>query len=453
MSRRRVTLVALLAAAGVLGWAAPASAHADLIRSSPAAGAVLAAPPAEVLLDFSEGIDLTLGSVSVVGPSGQAASGRARVRGPHHAELAVPLRPGLAKGTYTLSYRVLSDDGHPVTGGLSFSIGAPSVRPAGAPARAASGWWLREVLVDVRAVGYAGLVLLIGPALVLAGLWPRRLPAAPVRRLVWVGWCTVGVTTVVEVVLQAPYAAGTGLRAVTASQVVAVLGTRFGAAHEVRLAILLAGAPLLVRLLRPDAPDRGTRAAAATLTVGLLITWPWSGHGGTSPMPAFTLLSDSVHLAAMAIWLGGLLVLSRHLLPVVSAGELGLLLPEWSRWATLAVLALVCSGVVQAVLEVGGWRRLTGTAYGQLVLTKVSLLGVMVGLAIFARGWIRRRRHLGVEPDDRFPRSLRALRRGLLVEAAVGAAVLVVAAVLVQTPPGRSVPTGGRSSLPADRAR
>ncbi len=457
MNGRRLAAAGLLAAVGILAAATPAQAHAGLVSVSPAIGSVVAESPGEVVLRFSERVDLSLGAVSVVGPTGRIVSGRPTRLGPGGKDVAVKLRPSLPHGTYTLSYRVLSADGHPAAGGFSFSVGAPSATATAAAGTSRPQGAVRALLVAARTTGYVGLVVLIGPLLVLLGLWPRRLPVDPLRRLIWLGWGLIAGAAIVEVLLQAPYASGTGLAGLTPGHVGEVLGTRYGVAHAIRLGLLVAAAPLLAVLLRTRGPARAYRGAAVVLGTGLLLTWPWSGHGGTSTMPIVTMVSDCVHLAAMTVWLGGLFVLARYLLPAATSLELRLLLPEWSRWATTALVALVASGTVQALLEVGGGSGLLGTTYGRLVLAKIALLALMLRFAVAARGQVRRRYLLTVAhaatpevlagadgpPPDADADALATVRRGLLTEAAIGAVVLVVAAVLVQTAPGRTVTGGG----------
>jgi putative copper export protein len=82
-------------------------------------------------------------------------------------------------------------------------------------------------------------------------------------------------------------------------------------------------------------------------------------------------------------------------------------------------MALVVSGTIQAVIEVGSWEALTSTVYGQGVLIKVAVLLAMLVIALAVR--------LG---RGRF-------ERGIKAELALGIAVLAVAAVVAGTTPGR----------------
>lgn len=147
-SLRPVALCLLTALALVLG-SAPAWAHAELQSSDPADGASVATAPSAVTLTFSEEVAPNLATVSVTGAGGtRYEAGPATGSGP---TLRVPLRPLGPAGGYTITYRVTSDDGHPIAGVVPFTLttpgpGAGAAAPAGpssqaqpAPTAAATG--------------------------------------------------------------------------------------------------------------------------------------------------------------------------------------------------------------------------------------------------------------------------------------------------------------------------
>lgn len=283
-----------------------------------------------------------------------------------------------------------------------------------------------------RFLGYAGLVLLVGPALVLAALWPRRLSRRGPTRLAWVGLSLVAVATLADLWLQVPYTAGGGLFEVTGEGFGSVLGSAFGAAHLVRLGLLAASA----FLLRPLLARPAGRADAIILTVlggAALLTWPLAGHPAASPAPAVSVVVDAVHLGSMAVWLGGLLMLAVFLLRQADERELGAILPIWSRWAALAVSALLLAGTVQALIEVATPDALFNTTYGRLLLAKIGLFAIVIAVAAYSRQLVRRRT-AAQRPTP--------VRRAVLVELAVTVVVLGLSATLVQTTPARTAVAG-----------
>lgn len=423
----------LLAGCAALLWPAlPASAHAALVHTDPGAGAVLAAAPAEVRLRFTEAVSPVAAQTAVLTPTG----GRADVAPPVSAGQSVVLRldTGLTDGTYRVTYRVVSDDGHPVAGGFSFSVGAPSAVGGGysTPGRQAVDPAVAVALPVVRYLGLVGLVLLAGPAVFLAALWPRRLSSRAPVRLALVGAGVLAVDTLVELYLQAPYRTGGSAFSASAGELAEVLSGRVGLALAARVCLVLVAVlvalPALNRLGRPDAGP-GPRWALAVLGGLAVLTWPLSGHAGSSRVPQLTVLTDAVHVAAMATWLGGLVVLVALVLRRADHDELTSLLPLWSRWATGAVVALGVAGLTQAVVLVGSWNALLHTRYGALLLAKAALFGVILLAAAGARRAAR-------GPD---PGAVRTrLRRVVGVELAGAAVVLGLTAALVQTVPARA---------------
>jgi copper transport protein len=295
-----------------------------------------------------------------------------------------------------------------------------------------------RVLVPVAEyLGYAGLVLLVGPALMLLVLWPRRLSRRGPSLLAWLGIGMAGLSTVLGLVLQAPYTTGSSLAGITGSDLGDVIGSSFGAAMLVRLAALGATALMLRPVLRGGGGVAG-RVLLAVLGVVGLATWSIAGHPVASPVPLASVLADFAHLASMAVWLGGLVVLLGFLLRQASEPELQAILPAWSRLAASAVVVLLLAGSGQALIEIGTPAALVDTAYGRLVLGKVGLFGAVLAVAAYSQKLVRRRIAAG-RPG--------MLRRAVGVELAITAAVLAVTTVLVQTTPGRNAEADADSQV------
>jgi methionine-rich copper-binding protein CopC len=118
------TSIAFLAAA-LLGASALAQAHTHLKEAQPAEGSVLNAPPANIVLKFSEAARVTAltlqkdgGAEEKLAPLPTAAS----------AQVSVPAGK-LAPGKYVVSYRVVSDDNHIMSGKIQFTVD-PSAAPS-----------------------------------------------------------------------------------------------------------------------------------------------------------------------------------------------------------------------------------------------------------------------------------------------------------------------------------
>ncbi|XVS64528.1 copper resistance CopC family protein [Actinosynnema sp. CA-299493] len=136
--RRVVSLLltGLVAGAVALGTAAPAFAHNVLVSSDPKDGSQLAAGPATITLTFDQPVQAgeKFNTVTVTGPEGTRweADGEPTVK---DTSVVFPVRPLGPAAEYTVGYRILSADGHPVTGSLKFTL---TTAGDGTPAPAAS---------------------------------------------------------------------------------------------------------------------------------------------------------------------------------------------------------------------------------------------------------------------------------------------------------------------------
>lgn len=171
-SRRLLRWVALALAVALLGLvpAPPASAHDELLSSDPAESSVVEALPSRAVLVLS-GEVRKVNAVTVTGPDGDVANGRATFRG---SEVRQNLWAG-PDGDYVLAYDVVSADGHQVTGEVHFEVGPVSGPTGDAPATVAAsgGAWS-----GARGVAVLAVVLLVaGGGLVV--LRRRRLGSGP----------------------------------------------------------------------------------------------------------------------------------------------------------------------------------------------------------------------------------------------------------------------------------
>lgn len=119
VTTRAVALAVAVGLALFLG-AGPASAHAQLEGSDPPDGASLAAGPSRVSIHFSDSMQQGFNSLTVIGPDHLAYQEGDVTAAADSVSVAVkPLGPA---GRYEIGYRVVSDDGHPVSGSVSFTL-------------------------------------------------------------------------------------------------------------------------------------------------------------------------------------------------------------------------------------------------------------------------------------------------------------------------------------------
>jgi len=447
MRRRLATLVLLLS--GLLGVgvlaAGGASAHATVAGSSPVDGSRLTTAPRSVEIDFDQGVGIgpNVGYLRVLDQSGKRVDVGSTVHpGGDASKISVNLEAGLGNGTYTASFRVVSADSHPVAGAIRFVVGNGALSAAIAAPSAVDG--ATGLVYDVvRGLAYAGFLLLAGGWLMFT-VWPAGRDDRRARGLVRAGWLVSVLAAVAEVLVQGPYAAGSGLSRMFASgQIDATLHTDFGVAHSARLLILGVVGFVLSMLLRRIEPIRGRlEQFGGLLVAGVAVTFAASGHAASEKPTWLVEASYTAHILAMGVWFGGLVVLAVAVLPRAEAAELGAVLPAFSRVAYVCVATLAVTGVYQAFLGVNSWRALLVTDYGWLVLIKVGLFIVLLALGNFARvtvqrGFARRIKVAYAMTDDLVETPPpHPLRRTVLVELVIAACVLGATSVLSFKPPG-----------------
>ncbi|AYC40171.1 copper resistance CopC/CopD family protein [Streptomyces griseorubiginosus] len=368
-----------------------ASAHAALRATDPEDGTVLKSAPRSITLTFTESVGLLDDSFRVLTPKGERLKTGEAAHGAGGSDTAsVTLPAKLAQGTYTVAWRVVSADSHPVSGAFTFSVGKPSpatvVVDTGPTENPAT-----ESLFNMgRYLAYLAAALLIGTAVFLAACRPPE--PARLGRLLWAGWGTLLGSTLFLLVLRAPYEAGTGpASAFSLKAFERTLSTRPGEALLVRVALLLVAYFFVVRLLRlgESRLSRPWQAAGAVLAVGLALTWAAAEHASAGIQVPVAMTSAVLHVLSMAVWLGGLASLlsllhraSSQLPPAVVA--------RFSRLAFGCVTVLVVTGVYQSWRGLGSWKEITGTTYGHLLVLKLIAVALLLTAARLSRRWTGR---------------------------------------------------------------
>jgi copper transport protein len=448
-------LVALLAALAALP--ASALAHATLEATTPARGATARIEPKQVVLRFDEAVEGNFGAVRVFdGRGDRVDSGSVSHPGGRGAQLAVALKAGLPNGTYTATYRVISADSHPVSGGFVFSIGAAGAPPAetvGDLLAGSSTGRATEVAFGIaRGADYLAIALVLGTLLFLLLSWPRgdgtpepaRAAFARRTRTLLLGGAALGIVAgAAGIVLQGATAGGTSFwAALDLSTVREVLGTRFGTVWGLRVADFALIAALVVAL-------GGPRAALALPAAFLAITPALGGHATTQHPVALLAPLDVIHVVAMSAWVGGLIALvvavptaTRALEVADRTALLSGTLSRFSAVALASVAALIASGTIQAIVHLRSFGDFVHTAFGRAVLIKIIVLVALVGL-----GALNRRRSLprlrAAAVSGATPGAVgRVLRTTLRVEVALVIVVLGVTAALVSYAPPSALSAG-----------
>jgi copper transport protein len=432
-------LVAAVAVVLVLAWAPPASAHASLVDTNPDEGAVLAAAPDVVRLTFSEPVRGVPNGVQVFDAEGAPIASSSRTV---DTDLLVTLDQEVGKGTVVVAWRVVSVDGHPIAGTLTFAVGAPSPAVA-TPDLDASEDDVPVALSLSRWPAYAGLLLTVGIVWFATLLLPggtEKLDRAW-RRLRQAARGAAGVAVVawlVGVPLTALYLRGTG----PGTLLDGATWRSLPAQEAAITAVVVIGVGSAAWLL-PPTPGRSTRHLLAAV-VGLLAlaALPLSGHTRAEPDTELVVTVDWLHLVAGSVWLGGLVGLALTLPGLAGRREVGAtLLSRFSTAAASVLAVLVLSGAFLAWRIVGSWDALVSDGYGQLLLVKISFAAVAAAIAAYNRLRLLPRFTGAAGFHDRVA-TARSLSRTTSLEAATLVAVLLVTGFLVnKSPPPEELAT------------
>lgn len=451
---RRNVLAALAALVAIVAgfWCAGAvAAHAELTAIVPSDGQVLDAAPDEVVLTWSEPVSLTGGSARVLDDTATVVSGEARVDG---TTLTVPIDVALGDGTYTVAWDVISLDSHPISGATVFHVGAPSIDgPVDVGGAGRAGWGVRVAAALLTGLGYAG-------ALVAAGGWwllalarsvddrLRRRVGSLVERAAVLG----AVAMVAAVPLRIARVGG-GLGALRDNDLLAEsLKGPIGASTLVTAVALL----VLAGLAGRGGRQRGLDAVGAGAGLVALAGFVIEGHT-RSQQPRWLIVSlDVVHLAAGAVWLGGIAALVVAFRTGTGSADrlatpvLGSLIGRFSTLAVVAVGVVVAAGTGMALLILPSPGDVVTTGYGLALLTKVVLVVPVIAMGAYNRRRLVPAMAAGAAAhDDR-----RRLRRIVGAELVVLLAVVAVSSVLVtRSPIASSAAPPSTTAAPGDTGR
>jgi copper transport protein len=437
---RRIRLIAAVAAAFALAaaYAPGALAHSVLIGTQPGNDQVVPASPDEVLLEFDEPVDASLGSLRVFDGQGREVDG-GEVTQPAATDVAVGIDSTLAPGTYTVAWRVVSADSDPISGAFVFHVLERGVGAANVSIDALTG---TSEAVDIlfttgRFFDFALLLMVVGGSAVLV----VALPTAPWdvrRRLYAVLAALAGALAAVpllNILMQGATAGGLSLAdAFSWSLFRSVLETDYGEVMLIQSALAVTLALAALALCYAEGRDRRPLTALTlALGAGLSLTPSFSGHART--LGGLGLVSDIFHVIAAALWTGGLAFLVIALL-MTEADRWPLAtraVPRFSNMAVGSVVALLVAGITSAYLELRTWSALWDNRYGLLVLTKIILVVPLLGLGAYNNRYAVPRLKAGIASVLERQRFLRIAGAELLIMVAI----VAVTAVLVNSEPAR----------------
>jgi copper transport protein len=422
--RLRALLLAVLFALS----AAPAFAHAILLRSQPADRTVLPVAPTTVTLTFNEPVQLT--SLQLVSREGNII--RATEEFPLAPEVTWTVPETLANGGWLLSYSVLSTDSHIVSGSIRLAVGDSNAEFAEVEA---AGDGLTEY---PRFLLLLGTLLGAGLLLAQAVLRARNgramavlLTSSTVIAAVGAGWF---------IYVTAAEAGGGGVALGAALRIL-------GPGTALVVLALVAGAALALL---------GWRTLAALCGVAALVGLGLSGHIAGTPPAWLSRPVHAIHAAAAALWLGSLVVLLRRrraaravgaaavdAVPDGAGAETSGTLARFSRTAPWMIGALTLAGTTMVLIQAGSLPALITSRYGLYLGIKLAFVVLLLALAGYNR-WRLTRPALAGDA-----RAEAGLRRSIGAELGLFALILAATALLGTTVPPRAY-VGAAAACPVE---
>ena len=445
--RRALVVAAAFLSAGA--FAAPtALAENSLVSSNPADNESLTASPTSMVFNFSEPLGGT-NSVAVTCEGAPFSVGQTTV-GPDGLAITVPVPNPMPKGTCSAAVSVSAPDGSP-NGQFSvkFTITSDSVAaattlaPEGTVDPTATTVAVATTVAPAgtgdstggsggplglaRLVTNIGLAVLFGSLVLIATAWPEGVEYILTVRFLRTAWIVSLVGSVLTAVVLTANVTGKSIGASLNPLSWTDLDSASGIAAIARV-LLTAGCIWVV--MRPErCIDQSTQLPALAAPLLAVATLGFTRTGGD--LAAVGVIMGIGHALAMAVWFGGLALLTRVVLAGPGDDDLVHAVRGFSRISTPALLVTVVTGAVQTFrLDRGA---LFDTGHGRVLLLKAVAVGAMVfvGLATrqFVNAQLRRVDSLSAPLAGR-------LRRATGIEAVAGVVVLAITAWLLSfTPP------------------
>lgn len=458
-ARKRIVLAVIIAVlAGITMWAPSASAADNtLTGSNPANGAAVTASPASMVLNFAN----PLGNdnrVAVVCNGQPASTGGAQV-GADRLSLTVPVPTALPKGTCVVTWLVSDAAGLPAgSGTFNFTVTTDAAPAAAAPAPAAPGDTLPVTgsttaapstsvsandagtnglgggpLGVIRLVAIASLAILFGGFVLISLAWPEGVEYILTVRFLRTTFYVALAASVLFVIGLTSHLTGNGFGAsVSPGQWKHLTDSGPGIAALFQL-VFTAGCAWVV--MRPERLiDPATQVPALAVPAIAVASLGFSRSLGD--LAALGVVAGVAHALAMAIWFGGLVLLTRVVLAGPGESDLVHAVRGFSKISAYAIVVTVVSGIVQTYRLDGS--GLFSTGHGYVTLLKIITVAAMIFVGLAARQFVHQRMR---QADAMSPVMANRLRRAVGLEALAGVLVLVLSAWMLGLTPANAAST------------
>jgi copper transport protein len=367
-------------------------AHASLIKSLPPSNSVSVDSPKEISLTFNERLEDSLYYIKVINDEGQSVTSKQALLDKRRTTVTLEL-PKLTDGTYVTTYHIISADGHPIEGSYLFTVGSTVgdntfIANGGSQLDHSFSWdmSMQEWLLSLsRVFYYLALLILIGWVMWSAATSKMDLNVQHIFQKWLVGILRVFVIALIFLVFyHYQELIGDGGAAALLHLFVE---TSIGVSWLASFILALSGFFILQRKLWID----------LLWIAGMIAMKCLNGHAMAFKPVGWTLLLDALHIAAAALWVGGLavsLVLWRN------KTFLTLWLPQFSRAALTSIIVLILTGSMTTWLYLPKLTYVMYSQWGTFLLIKVGLVLCVAFTGFWIRRHMKKRDIPGHAPSD-----------------------------------------------------
>lgn len=421
---------------GALFGASPASAHNTFSDSSPRDGEVLMVAPATWQVTFEKSVPLESASGSIINPDGTRIALPTPQHGATDQVIVFALPSGLS-GSISARWRLVSTDGHVISGRVGFVVQAeatiapnPTPIPDGAsldePTRTPD-----AIRVALRFANFTAIVLLGGLLFTDLDIAAGALSTRRGRKLA--KW-SVGSLAAVPTAQFLIFAHDIGSEDETYfSAMTDAVSLTAGGMLVVRVLAGLSLAWIIAMPRRSNTEMKTLITPLGVCSLAYLVSLAYGGHSRSQDAPWIGVPLDVVHTAAIAVWLGGLTMLLLVVVPSVDANSGVAAFSRFSPVAQRAVVIIAITGLAQTLRLHGSPLDLFSNTHGLLLIAKIALVAIMIRFAARNRDILQKHRNTHL---TNLERSRELLLRATTSEVLFGGGVLGVTAVLVAVTPG-----------------
>ncbi|MEH7096550.1 copper resistance CopC/CopD family protein [Neobacillus vireti] len=414
-----------------------AAAHAYIIKSTPSENEILNEAPKKVSIQFDETIQPSFNSIEVFDSAGKRVDQKnGRVNASNPSIIESDLNEDLSNGTYSIKWRVVSSDGHPVEGVIPFQIGNGDTEDSSTIDNESKGYTPQFDLIIIRWLQYVSNALFVGILFFYLFVLNKQLTQEVsvkdiLSKLLQFSFITLCISIILSLPLQATIESGSSWSKILNLQVLRefILNSTFGELWFIQI-IGLFVLSITSFLLIKNKFKPILVWISFILGIGLLLSKAFTSHAASSSNVILTITLDFLHLLAASVWIGSLFVLV-SLVPLsrkIGAKELFFdSIKKFSKWGIILVILLTLTGFIASLSYIPNLRALLFTDYGRVLSGKILLLVLMIAFA--AVNLVKGKRHRE-----------KGLASSLWGELITGIIVLVLSVLLTNLPTAMSSP-------------